>query len=351
MTMKKIIQHLCTVLNDGEDLVLVSVSSQSGSTPRQDGAKMAVRHDGRIAGTIGGGVMEAQAIKEAQKCFADSRSRHLTFDLSSSEAATTDMICGGRMELFLEFIQGNEDNRTFFQSLNAAMASGQRITLICPLDAVNGGRRFFIDHRGQASHDDVPETLLATIKKLDSSHAATSLIRDEGKEYLVSHFGVGGNLFLIGAGHVAACTAEAAARVGFRIIVLDDRSEFANKNRFPDADKIEVLPSFADCFTDFYINEDCYLVIVTRGHNHDQEVLDQALQTKAGYIGMIGSRKKRNAIYANLMKKGIKETQLEKVHCPIGLAIEADTPEEIAVSIVGELIHHRAAGRKAWHLV
>ncbi len=94
-------------------------------------------------------------------------------------------------------------------------------------------------------------------------------------------------------------------------------------------------------------DRDSYLVIVTRGHMHDLEVLDQALQTKAGYIGMIGSRKKRNAIYAHLMDKGIKEAQLEQVRCPIGMAIEADTPEEIAVSIVGELIYQRATGRKA----
>ena len=349
--MRTLIQHICTSLDDGEDLVLITVSSQSGSTPRLAGAKMVIHRNGLIAGTIGGGLVEALAIKEAGKCFTNGHSMRRSFDLTNDDAAVTDMICGGRLELFLELIRADEDNQTIFQSLHTAMVSGRRAALVCPLDAESGDQRFVIDHTGMTSHDDVPEKLLAAIKHIRSSTSGCTLIEHEGREYLVSYFAVGGNLFLIGAGHVAACTAEAAARVGFRVIVMDDRSDFANPERFPQADEIKVLPSFADCFKGHDIDEDCYLVIVTRGHTHDMEVLEQALCTKAGYIGMIGSRKKRNSIYTNLMNKGIKEAQLEQVRCPIGMAIEADTPEEIAVSIVGELIHQRATGRKAWHLV
>jgi len=350
--MRKLIAHVCTSLHDGKDLVLVTVSSQSGSTPRLAGAKMIIHRNGRIAGTIGGGLVEALAIKEADKCFTNGRSIRRSFDLSNNDAAITDMICGGRLELFLEYIQANDANKTVFQSLCTAMASGRRAALVCPLDTdSSGGRRFIIDHKGRTGGDDVPDQLLATIKQTRSTTSGCTVITYADREYLVSYFAVGGNLFLIGAGHVAACTAEAAARVGFRIIVMDDRNEFANQERFPQADEIKVLSSFADCFKEYDIDEDCFLVIVTRGHMHDMEVLDQALRTKAGYIGMIGSRKKRNAIYANLMDKGVKEAQLEQVRCPIGMAIEADTPEEIAVSIVGELIYQRATGRKAWHLV
>ncbi|TKB25205.1 XdhC family protein [Desulfopila sp. IMCC35006] len=345
--MRKLIQQLCTLLSDGADLVLVTVSSQSGSTPRLAGAKMIVRRDGGIIGTIGGGMVEALAIKEADKCFADAHGTRRSFDLTNDDATITDMICGGKLELFLEFIRANDANRTVFQSLNAAMALGHRITLISPLDADSGDQRFVIDHKGRASRDDVPAQLLAAVNQIRSSTSDCTLIEYAGREYLASYFAVGGNLFLIGSGHVAACTAEAAARVGFRVIVMDDRSDFANRERFPQADEIKVLPSFAECFKEYDIDEDCYLVIVTRGHMHDMEVLDQALGTKAGYIGMIGSRKKRSAIYANLIKKGVKEAQLEQVHCPIGMAIKADTPEEIAVSIVGELIFQRATGRKA----
>lgn len=348
--MRKLIQQLCTLLNDGEDLILVTVSSQSGSTPRLAGAKMIIRRNGNIAGTIGGGLVEALAIKEAEKCFANGHSMRPSFDLSNDDAAVTDMICGGQLELFLELIRANEGNQSIFQSLHTAMASGRRVALVCPLDADSGDQHFVIDHRGRTNYDDVPEKLLTAIKHIRSSTSGCTFIECEGRKYLVSYFAVGGNLFFIGAGHVAACTAEAAARVGFRVIVMDDRSEFANRERFPQADEIRVLPSFADCFKEYNIDEDCYLVIVTRGHMHDMEVLQQALRTKAGYVGMIGSRKKRNAIYTNLKNTGIKEAQLEQVHCPIGMAIEADTPEEIAVSIVGELIYQRATGRKARHL-
>jgi len=350
--MKQLIQQVCTLLSEEEDLVLVTISSQSGSTPRLAGAKMIIRRDDRIHGTIGGGMVEALAMQEAHACFADRQSLRRSFDLSNNDAAGTDMICGGKLEIFLEYIRADAASSAVFHDLLTALATGRRVTLVCPLDEGAGGEpRFVIDHRGQSSRADIPDALLTAIKHVRSSAPAASLIEHQDREYLLSSFAMAGTVYLLGAGHVSACTAEAAARVGFRITVLDDRSEFANRERFPLADEIQVLPSFADCFQDYVIDADSYLVIVTRGHMHDMEVLDQALRTQAGYIGMIGSRKKRNAIYAKLLDKGFKEAQLERVHCPIGIAIEADTPEEIAVSIVGELIYQRATGRKAWHLI
>jgi xanthine dehydrogenase accessory factor len=349
--MKQLIQQVDTLLGKGEDLVLVTIFSQSGSTPRLAGAKMVIRRDGRIHGTIGGGMVEALAMQEAGGCFIGQCSLRRAFDLSNNDAAATDMICGGKLELFLEYISAAAANCMVFQDLLAAMTSGRRVTLVCPFDQCPGGEpRFVVDHRGQASRADIPEALLTAIKQVRSSAPAASLIEHQGRQYLLSSFAVAGTVYLLGAGHVSACTAEAAARVGFRVVVMDDRGEFANRERFPLADEVRVLPSFAGCFQGHEIDGDAYLVIVTRGHLHDMEVLSQALRTKAGYIGMIGSRKKRDAIYAQLKNKGVQEGQLEQVRCPIGTAIEADTPEEIAVSIVGELIYQRATGRKAWPL-
>jgi xanthine dehydrogenase accessory factor len=350
--MKKLIQQICTTLNDGQDLVLVTISSQSGSTPRLAGAKMIILRDGRIGGTIGGGQVEALAIQEAATCFSTRKSLRQCFDLTNSMAANTDMICGGRMEVFLEYIAPSDNNREIFQRLLTSVQSGRRITLVCPLpDGEQEEPRFVVDHRGTPSRGDVPDTLLSAIKQVRTSISAATLIEHQGRKYLLSFFAVAGTVYLVGAGHVSACPAKAASRVGFRVVVMDDRAEFANRERFPTADEIKVLSSFDNCFKGFEIDHDAYLVIVTRGHMHDMEVLDQALQTEAGYLGMIGARRKRNAIYSKLMDKGVKEAQLEKVHCPIGLGIEADTPEEIAVSIVGELIYQRATGRKAWHLI
>ena len=349
--MKKLLQHTCTDLSDGKDLVLVTISSQSGSTPRLMGAKMIIQRDGCITGTIGGGVVEAMALREAKTCFADGLSRRRTFDLANGDAAATDMICGGMLELYVEYIAANEANRVIFQALLSAMQSGRRATLVCPLaGGSSDNQRFVVDHQGTTSREDIPKALLLAIKQVQSSNSFAMVIEHQGQAYLLSCFAVAGTVYLLGAGHVAVCTAEAAARVGFRIAVIDDRIEFANRERFPWADEINVLPTFTDCFHGINIDTDAYLVIVTRGHIYDMDVLDQALRTDAGYIGMIGSRKKRNAIYAKLIDRGVTEVQLERVHCPIGVAIEADTPEEIAISIVGELIYQRAKDRKAWHI-
>jgi xanthine dehydrogenase accessory factor len=133
-----------------------------------------------------------------------------------------------------------------------------------------------------------------------------------------------------------------AAMVGFRISVCDDRQEFANRERFPEAHQIRILENFAQAFAGLAIGREDFVIILTRGHLHDKTVLAQALRTEAGYIGMIGSRKKRDAIYAALLKEGFDPADIDRVHSPIGLAIGAETPEEIAVSILAELIFVRA---------
>jgi len=130
--------------------------------------------------------------------------------------------------------------------------------------------------------------------------------------------------------------------VGFRVVVVDDRAEFANAERFPDAGNVRVIDDFNHVLKDFDIDADSYIIIVTREHLYDRVVLEQALKTDAGYIGMIASRRKRNAIYQALLASDVKEEELARVHSPIGLDIGGETPEEIAVSIVAELIQERA---------
>jgi len=121
-------------------------------------------------------------------------------------------------------------------------------------------------------------------------------------------------------------------------VVLDDRSEFANQERFPKADELRVLDRFENAFSGLSADSNSFLVILTRGHSHDRTVLAQALRTQAGYIGMIGSHRKRDTIYQSLRDEGFTNADLDRVHCPIGLDIGGETPEEIAVSIVAEMI-------------
>ena len=153
-------------------------------------------------------------------------------------------------------------------------------------------------------------------------------------------------VYLFGAGHVSQQVALVAALVNFKTVVLDDRAEFANQERFPKADEVIVAPSFNQAFTGLEIDYDSYLVIVTRGHVNDKVVLAQALRSKAGYIGMIGSRRKRDMVYQELLKEGFTQEDINRVHSPIGLNIGGETPEEIAVSIVAELIQVRSARLK-----
>lgn len=343
--MKKFIAQLCELLAGGDDFVLVSIYSQSGSTPRLAGAKMAVLQSGAIIGTIGGGLVEAKAIDLARDCFDTQGSMFKSFDLTNSQAAIHDMICGGTMEVVFEFVGATETNKGLFQNLFASLSGCRRVTMVSGIDAAaEAGRvgRFLVDDQGNTCQESVPKELLAEIKNIRSSNSDFALIVFEKRRYFISYFPMPGELFFVGAGHVAACAAEVAVKVGFRVRVLDDRQDFANEQRFPTVDEVKVLANFTSCFTGYEITEDSYLIIVTRGHIHDYEVLAQALQTRARYIGMIGSRKKRNIIYAKLLEGGVARQELERVCCPIGLPIEADTPEEIAISIVAELVLHRA---------
>jgi xanthine dehydrogenase accessory factor len=153
-------------------------------------------------------------------------------------------------------------------------------------------------------------------------------------------------LFLFGAGHISIFLAPLARMVGFRVVVIDDREEFANRERFPQADEI-VVCAFTEAFKRIQTDRSAFIAIITRGHIHDHAVLRAALQRPSAYIGMVGSLRKRNMIYQSLVEEGISPERLAEVHSPIGLDIGAETPEEIAISIVAELIRVRTGGSSA----
>jgi xanthine dehydrogenase accessory factor len=147
-------------------------------------------------------------------------------------------------------------------------------------------------------------------------------------------------VYIFGAGHISQQLSPLAKRVQFKVVVLDDREMFANRERFPEADEV-VVSEFEKCFVGLNIDSSSYIVIVTRGHLYDGSVLEQAIKTNARYIGMIGSKKKIRTLYQNLIKKGVPKETLDRVHAPIGIDINSETPEEIGVSIVAELIKVR----------
>jgi len=147
-------------------------------------------------------------------------------------------------------------------------------------------------------------------------------------------------LIIFGGGHISLALSKIGKLIGFKVAVIDDRAEFANQERFPEADQI-LAEDFRTAFSRLTINKASYIVIVTRGHHYDELVLELALGTEPKYIGMIGSRSKNKAVFSHLRAKGIPQERLDKVHAPIGLEIHAHTPEEIAVSILAEVIKVR----------
>jgi xanthine dehydrogenase accessory factor len=350
--MHDVIAAICDTLQQGRKLVLASVCEHAGSTPRSSGAAMAVRPDGAITGTVGGGLSEAMAIREAVELLGRHSSpgpnsaKILRISLSNEQAAKAGMICGGDMAVLLERIDDTEENRRFFESVNAAVKSGRKVVLAAGLGPAEQGDAVSNVRRWAVIQGETPAELPEQTARRLSEAKLPGLTEIQGQRYNVQLIAVRDAAFLIGAGHVAVPTAKLAAMVGFRTVVMDDRPEFANVERFPNADAVSVLRDFTGCLTGQEVNEDSSLIIVTRGHLHDKTVLAQALRSKAGYVGMIGSRRKRDAIYEALREEGFTREDLARVHCPIGLTIDAETPEEIAVSIVGELIRERAERRR-----
>ena len=344
--MINLLQSIYHLLEEGEDLVLATIIDHSGSTPRSTGTKMVVRSDGSIIGTIGGGLAEFHARELAREVFKAGKSLTETLEFSGADAAAMDqMICGGRLEILLELISAAPENLKETGELIAALQKGRKGFLIKSLDAPSGVQRM---EWSLVSKDDVIvgtcSYTSAMIESLtgESSRAKRPVaVTIENRRFFVEPMIIPGTVFLFGAGHVSRPVAELAHLVDFHTVVIDDRQEFANAERFPKAEQLKVVQSFNESFAGLVINRDSYVVIVTRGHLHDKTVLEQALKSDAGYIGMIGSRRKRDLIYQEMLGKGFTKGDLERVYAPIGLAIGAETPEEIAISIVAELIQIR----------
>jgi len=158
----------------------------------------------------------------------------------------------------------------------------------------------------------------------------------------VKEFKLASTAYIFGGGHVAYALEPVLRHVDFRTVVIDDREEYANPERYPHADRTIVVDSFDDAFADIETDEDSYIIIVTRGHRGDLQVLRESLKQEYAYLGMIGSKRKNALLYETLMKEGVSEEKLAEVHAPIGLKIGSETPEEIAISIVAEIIQVRS---------
>jgi xanthine dehydrogenase accessory factor len=334
-------------LKNDHPVVLVSVVDIQGSSPRHKGAKMVVTSDGKNCGTIGGSLFEAKAIQEARHVLITGKSKFMDFSFDDGDALPSGMICGGKAIVLIDYISPNKQNIELFDRWDDSIQEGTAFYLLIHFHKINT-RLKILGHAllfrggkivGNPSLSAVQLKIL-NAEKHDVPTATTIALGDT--QVIMNLIKKLQTLYCFGAGHVAIPTAHIAALAGFRVVILDDRAEFANTERFPDAEQILVINSYKAAFKGLEIGKDSFIVIMTRGHQYDQMVLEQALKTPAHYIGMISSRKKRDTIYQELLTKGIQKQELERVHSPVGIDIGSETPEEIAVSIVAQLIKERS---------
>ncbi len=341
------VANALSLLKLEKPFVLVTILRQSGSAPRGAGTRMVVHPDGGITGTVGGGIVEARIIETAVTLMGSGQVLLQQFDLDNSLRDSLDMICGGKLEVLLESLPAQKELSPVleaFEKSAAENASGILVTRIRETDPGQWTVDRGVIGAGEPVGDlSLPKALQTDLRSGSKQFRKPTLRQEGAVLYFIEPRQQRVKVVLFGAGHVSAEVARLAHSVDFLTIVCDDRTEFANRQRFPNVESIQVLTTFEQAFKKIEINADSYVVILTRGHDHDRTVLAQALQTTAGYIGMIGSKRKRKAIYAALQKKGVSRERLAQVHCPIGLEIGAQTPREIAFSIVAELIRERAA--------
>jgi xanthine dehydrogenase accessory factor len=248
-----IYEEIARLRKAGQRAALATIIQVRGSVPSFETAKILIREDGSTLGTVGGGCVENEVWKVARQVMYEEKARRLFFDLSDVSNLEAGLICGGKVEIFIEPV------------------------LAAP------------------------------------------------------------TAYIFGAGHISIALARMAVLAGFNAVVIDDRPEYANSERFPLATQIIVSP-FEEVFHRISPNDFSYLIIVTRGHLEDQTVLRWAVKTSARYIGMIGSRHKKLSLFQNLIEEGIEPGLLDRICCPIGLDIGAILPEEIAVSVLAEMI-------------
>jgi len=340
-----IFESIVKLMKEGESFVLATIVSRCGSAPRDVGSRMIIRSDGTIIGTIGGGILEATVQKLAKEVFTSRKTLMRSFTLNREGPAPIGMICGGNVDFLLHFEDASQPARLKrYEELLSALNSRKRVWLIMRLpdgEVSEGAPTACLFKDGGASLED---QALPPSKEflMEASSTQPVVLEFQGERFFVEPLCSEGSVYIFGAGHIGQKLAQLTKFIGFHTVVLDDREEFANRELFGSADRIVVLRSFDEAMKDLNIDEESYLVIVTRGHVHDKTVLGQALRTRARYIGMIGSRTKRDATYEVLTKEGFTAADFARVHAPIGLNIGAETPEEIAISIVAELIQARA---------
>jgi xanthine dehydrogenase accessory factor len=322
-------------------LALVTVASVEGSAPRHAGSRMAVRADGSIVGTVGGGKPEARAREEALSALNKLRNASLRIEMAGAEATGSELICGGEAEIWIEVLR--ED--TLYPAAVAAVDGDEPVVLASSAAegclAVLGPGDKLLAGSASFTADSIHGLEASAIDKARESRMP---LLGEAADILYMPIEPPERLLILGGGHVGLALAREAQRLSFHITVADPRPEFSEASRFPPGVTCRT-EAFEEAIANFPFGGSAYIVIVSPGHLGDLECARAVIQKEYRYAGFIGSRRKSRMLIDELKAEGFEAEKAEALRAPIGLDIGAETPEEIAVAIAAELVavRHDAA--------
>ena len=351
--MQEVFSEAVELLGKGDPLVVATVVRTKGSTPQKPGAKLLVRQDGSGVGTLGGGCVEGDIWYAAQQLLKrGGEVEYREYALNEDLAAEDGLVCGGTMYFLIDPVYRPEEYLPYAREVDSAYKGGAPVAIASLIKVAEGsdtpiGAKLFV-HENGATEGSLGSVELdrEAVKKAYGLmvHGRNEFVTSEhGAEYFVEAYTTPPQLVVCGGGHVSKAIAPVAKSLGFRLFVTDDRAEFVSEERFPEADELvqgipeEALPKLP-------INANTFIVIATRGHRFDNVALEAAVRTPAKYVGLLGSLRKTILIYEDLLRSGVPIERVKEVRSPVGLDMRARTPEEIAVSIMGEILMFRLGG-------
>ncbi len=334
--MREIIPSVDEWLSRGEDIALATVVSTWGSAPRGVGAKMAVRADMAISGSVSGGCVENAVVEAALETLRSGEAQLLDFGVSDDEAWSVGLTCGGRISVFVERLDA-----IWWQLASAAARADEKLTTLTALSGPARGAKALRDARGNIRHKPGAETTAALFQRAELSdvngEGSSQRLQIAGHDVLVDFLHPRPHLIIVGGVHVAIPLVALAEPLGFRVSLVDPRAVFASAERFPTVDTIENRYP-AEALAAIGLDTETYVAVLTHDPKIDDGALRVALPSPAPYIGVLSSRRTHAKRLERLRAAGLSEEQLARIRTPIGLEIGARAPEEIALAIMSEIV-------------
>ena len=338
--LKNIYIQLLNELKKNSPLALATIIETKGSTPQIQGASALFSAGGLCAGTVGGGIIEADAQKRAAQSLQQKASLLYEFGLTADISSAQGAICGGEATILID--AHPQDHTEIFQSVSESLSQRQPgilATFIKGHEKEISIVRYWVGMEEDFSVDsEMPHAKFSEEIKKSLVENKPDLLRTEETLLFLEPIYPLPHLIIAGAGHIGQAVCHLGSLLDFEVTVIDDRPEFANKENLPDADSI-IVDDIGKAMQSIHISSDTYIVLVTRGHKKDTDALRQCIDSKAAYIGMIGSARKIGLMRKQFLQEGwATSAQFDGIYAPIGVEIQSKTVQEIAVSIAAQLV-------------